>query len=89
MDIFSNEFYVYETCKARIRDRLKQESRIREMLEQWECETKRNFTKNTVAIPWYLKPFRRVINEIAFTAFKDGAAYKGTDTVKVNKPNEY
>jgi len=47
------------------------------------------FSKTVVIIPWYLKPFSRVITNIAYNSFKDGLSENCTDTVTFKRPAPY
>lgn len=54
-----------------------------------EEENKVKFKKHTLIIPWYLKPFSRVITNIAYSSFKDGLSENCNDTVTIKRPAEY
>ena len=51
-----------------------------------EAEKKIKFSKYSVVIPWYLKPFRKVLTNIAYASFKDGLSDGCTDTVTFRRP---
>ena len=54
-----------------------------------EAENKIKFMKTDLNIPWYLKPFSKVITNIAYSSFKDGLSENCTDTVTIKRPAEY
>jgi hypothetical protein len=55
-----------------------------------ERKTKKSYAKCKQNIPWYLYPFREVINNMLYQSFKDGKAeYGASDTVKIKRPEYY
>ena len=69
--------------------KLFRDAEISNILKAKEEENKVKFKKHTLVIPWYLKPFGRVITNIAYSSFKDGLSENCTDTVTFKRPAEY
>lgn len=59
------------------------------IFQKMEAEKKLKFIKTTVIIPWYLKPFSKVVTNIAYSSFKDGLSDGCTDTVTFKRPAPY
>ena len=59
------------------------------IFQKMEAEKKIKFSKYSVVIPWYLKPFRNLIINIAYASFKDGLSDGCTDTVTFKRPTPY
>lgn len=62
---------------------------IVDMFAMKERENREKFNKIAVVIPWYLKPFSKVITNIAYLSFKDGLSENCTDTVIFRRPNPF
>ena len=54
-----------------------------------EHERAERFKQYSVAIPWYLRPFKSAITAIAYKSFKDGLGHDNKDTVTFRRPAEY
>jgi hypothetical protein len=59
------------------------------IFQKREEEMAIKFSKYKVVIPWYLKPFTKVITSIAYNSFKNGLLYNHTDVLVFKRPVEH